>query len=419
MQAVRLQSYPGTSPFVVAAQSGALVENGATSPFMLATRTAPTGPEWTAALPPVARHLTEKFRFSETPTGKFLSTDAHRTNWYGSPVSTTLVTGDVIQHQYEDGSVMTADPENGEFVYWSSEGLSSLTAEQRILLNQIARGALSLENLHLIGSGNFSEAYSAPINGTDLVIKVTRLGKFLKKELSEEMSHYSPEAINGFGRITVQHIDLKTCLDLQDRLSKAGYSVPTFYGCILIEGASALEDIVEVQFMQRFKAPTYTQLDQAISLHPILDWSQLDDNDPLLIQRNNCDSDDAFLESVDNADREIVRRLRGIVKEIEYEIDWGKLPHHETLKKAREYFDSDKAFLQAIVRDRKEFIRSVVTGEFYNIADIGEDDNKTDNLFVLGYDTEKGKFVFGIIDPIIENRLISNMHNRHRAQRGH
>ena len=151
-------------------------------------------------------------------------------------------------------------------------------------------------------------------------MKVTDASRFLGKELSDVFSNAYDDLISGteLGRIgggkkIVQHVDLKTTLELLDALRKHGFATPKFYGFSVRENASG-EQPQEYQFMQRIDRPTVEQI--------------LGNTDDLM---NN--------------------------PKIKYEA----IPHNQIVRNARQHFESDDEMLGALVRGYSDFRRKAKT----------------------------------------------------------
>jgi len=275
-------------------------------------------------------------------------------NMVGSPLVRQRNKGGKGLYFYEDGSVLVHDSRGGFYHFITQEGRKRLSSSDRRVLEEIVYGRTNPDRYEKLGSGNFSDSYSLSM-ADGVAMKVTNAAKVLGKELSDVFSNAYDDLISGSemsrvggGKKIVQHVDLRTSLELLNALRTNGFATPEIYGFSIRENTSG-EEPQEYQFMQRIDRPTVEQI-----------FENTDD-------------------SLNNP-----------------QVNYEAIPHCQIVSDARQHFDSDDEMLGALVRAYTDFRRNAKTA-IWNIGDM-----KEDNLFVHDFGPESREFTIMMIDPIAE-----------------
>jgi hypothetical protein len=208
-------------------------------------------------------HLLENL--PEAPTLVQLRGKKGEVNLVGSPLVRQRNLKGKKFYFYEDGSVLVHDYREGFYHFITREGRERLSSSDRGILEDIVYGRANPIEYEKLGSGNFSDSYSLPM-AKGVAMKVTDAARFFGKELSDVFSNAHDDLISGTemrriggGKKIVQHLDLKTTLELLNALRVNGFSIPEFYGFSIRERASGTQ-LQEYQFMQRIDKPTVGQV---------------------------------------------------------------------------------------------------------------------------------------------------------------
>lgn len=276
-------------------------------------------------------------------------------NVVGSPLTKRKVLFGNEYCFYKDGSVLVVDKEKDEYHFLTAEGKAKGRGARKGV-KEIVEDDSKLVKLDKLGEGNFSSVYELKTPTGVIAIKTTDKVNFVLKELSGAITTEVDIPMDlrfsrSGGRKYIQKMSLVDTLNLLKELDSKGIKTPEYFGFTVKRNPSNSE-IQEFQFMERIKRPTIEAIFESV-VFPKSD-------------------DDVF--------------------------KLPEFPYHSFLQElSTKFFNGDTGqLLGEISKSFRAFVRDIIS----SIPNIG--DLKMDNIYLLGYDKERGDFDFMVIDPIIE-----------------